>query len=78
MKLIIGEFEVEVKAKIRGVSKRNNVLDTLNLLNQMSIAFDEAAINYNRDGYHALSDECKRKGADIYNALEKAGAYKDL
>ena len=78
MKLNIGEFTVEVKAKNTAFSERNNLMDTISFLNKASIAFAKAAENYKVKGYNAISEDFEKMGDDIYAALKAAGAYKDL
>lgn len=78
MKLNIGEFTVDVKAKHTTFSERNNLMDTINFLNKASIAFAKAAAEYNSKGYIALSEDFDKMGNDIYAALKAAGAYKDI
>ena len=43
MKLLIGDFEVDIKAKVPQRNARNNLLDTMYFLNNLSIAFAEAS-----------------------------------
>lgn len=78
MKLTIGEFTVEVKAKNTALSERNNLMDTITFLNRASIACDRAAEVYDSKGYPALAEIYRKMGSDIYAALTAAGAYKDL
>ena len=78
MKLNIGEYTVEIKAKHTALSKRNNLMDTLNFLNRASMAFDRASEMYKAQGYNVISANFEKMGNDIYAALTAAGAYKDL
>ncbi len=78
MKLNIGEYTVEIKAKQTALSERNNLMDTITFLNRTSMAFDRAAEAYRAKGYNAISADFEKMGNDIYAALTAAGAYKDL
>lgn len=78
MKLIIGDFTAEVKAKNTRYSERNNVVDTVYLLNLMSIACGRAAQDYKEKGYEYMAADFDKMSNDIYAALKAAGAYKDI
>lgn len=76
MKLVIGDFEVEVKAKRKGTD-RNNVLDTMFFLNNASMAYTAAYLQFKSEGHPYMAEEFRKMGDDIYSMLDKAGAYKD-
>ena len=78
MKLIIGNFTVEVKAKNTRYSERNNVVDAISFLNMASIAFDRAADAYKAKGNVYVAADFEKMSNDIYAALKAAGAYKDI
>ena len=78
MKLMIGDFEVDIKAKVPQRNARNNLLDTMYFLNNLSIAFGEASAKYKIDGYPALAKEFNEASHQIYDTLEKIGAYKEI
>ena len=74
MKLMIGEFEVEIKAHTRW-SKRNNKYDVMSLLNEISLICDKASREARDNGCEALSKRYYSLGDDIYKALKENGAY---
>lgn len=78
MKLNIGNYTVEVKAKNTTFSERNNLMDTIAFLNTASIAFSRAAEVYKSKGHNAIAADFDKMGDDIYAALKAAGAYKDI
>lgn len=78
MKLNIGEFTVDVKAKNTKLSERNNLMDNISFLNKVSIACARAAECYESKGYPSLAADFEKMGDDIYAALKAAGAYKDI
>lgn len=78
MKLIIGEYEVEIKAKDTRFKSRFNLDDTMSLLNMLSIYASEARDHYNMNGYDGLANTANKYGRDIYTALKEKGAYKDV
>ena len=78
MKLIIGNFTVDVKAKNTIYSERNNAVDVISFLNMASIAFDRAADAYKAKGHVYVAADFEKMSNDIYAALKAAGAYKDL
>lgn len=78
MKLIIGDYEVEIKAKKIGLDERANKQATVNFLNETSIAYLEASRMYAIDGYTRLAPAAEKKSNDIYNKLSEMGFYKHL
>ena len=78
MKLVVGNFTVEVKAKNTVYSERNNVVDAFSFLNMASIAFDEAAEVYKANNRPFIAEDFEKMSNDIYAALKAAGAYKDI
>ena len=78
MKLIIGDFTVEVKAKNTRYSERNNVVDVISFLNMASIAFDRASDAYKAKGHVYTAADFEKMSNDIYAVLKAAGAYKDI
>lgn len=62
MKLNIGQFTVEVKAKDTVLSERNNVMDTITFLNRASMAFDRAVEVYKSKGYTAMAADFEKNG----------------
>lgn len=77
MKLMIGEYEVDIKVKDARFNERNNIVDTISFLNEMSLAFYKASEMYKRDTCEALAACANKKSDDIYKTLKKMGAYKD-
>ena len=78
MKLMIGDFEVDIKAKVPQRNARNNLLDTMYFLNNLSIAYAEASAKYKIDGYPVLAKKFNKASHQIYETLEKIGAYKEI
>lgn len=78
MKLTVGEFEIDIKAKDARFRDRNNLMDTINFLNMASIAFCKAADAYTEAGYKAIPAQYQQIGDDLYAALKAVGAYKDV
>ena len=78
MKLIIGEYEVEIKAKDTRFRSRYNLDDTMALLNALSIYASEARDHYRMNNYDGLANTADKYGKDIYTALKEKGAYKDV
>lgn len=78
MKLIIGDYEVDVKAKRRILSDKYSMMDTIDFLNKISIYCSLAGDKRKEQGYSALASECDTMGDDIYQTLKKAGAYKEV
>lgn len=76
MKLIIGEYEVEIKAKDTRFNSRCNLEDTMNLLNTLSIFASEARDHYNMNNYDGLAKKAGKYSVDIYTALNEKGCYK--
>lgn len=79
MKLRVGEYDIEIKAKHRYTSRgRNNISDAIGILNTFSLALSLAAKQYKAQGYNKLSDNMKNMADDIYESLDKVGAYRDI
>ena len=75
MKLTIGDYEVEIKAKSAYATKANKN-DTMNLLNELAIALSEAYLRDKELGLFGMANANKELHDDIYNFLDKNGAYK--
>ena len=78
MKLMIGEYEVEIKAKDTRFNSRCNLDDTMNLLNTLSIYASEARNYYRTTNADALAKMADTYGRDIYTALNEKGCYKNV
>ena len=79
MKLKVGDYEIEIKAKHKITGRgRNNIADTISILNELSLACDAAAKSYTASGYEYMGNSMKKMSNDIYEALIKVGAYRDI
>lgn len=74
MKLTIGEYEVEIKAK-NTWHERFNQEDTFNFLNELSIAFSEAGKWNQIQGYDSFTKNFETKDKDIYKFLSDKCIY---
>lgn len=77
MKIIVGEFEVEVKAKGIVSREKYNEKDTEFFLNELSVVYQDAATFEEGQGYQAHARNYNTKSMDIYKQLLKMGAYKE-
>lgn len=78
MKLTIGDYDVEIKAKKYG--DKFNKQDTLDFLNTLAIATAECAF-YHRDYFKqqdSIYDEFYNMSLEIHNFMEAKGAFKGL
>ena len=75
MKLVINDFEVEIKARRTWRSKRANSKDTMSFLNQVSIFCGDASKQYDFEGYEALSKNARVWSHEIYTYLNDNGLY---
>lgn len=76
MKLIIDDFEVEVKAKFEG-GERYNKEATLFFLNHLVVLAGEAKKGFEAEGAYALADSAQRAQKNIYEFCKDKGAYKE-
>ena len=77
MRLIIDDFEVEVKARL--VNKdRFSRKDTMRFLNKVSIWAGEASKQYDDNGLDSLAEWTQKASDQIYETLRKNGCYKNL
>ena len=76
MKIQIGEYEVNISAKYRR-NNRANKADTMSFLNELAIAYFEAAQHNNRLTCYAIGKEFKEKSDYITDVLRKNGLYDD-
>ena len=72
MKLTIGDYEVEIRAKRDAESK------TKDFLNQVSSAMWSAYLKNEEMGYQFLADVQRQMGNDIYDALDAKGYYNSV
>ena len=75
MKLIIDEYEVDIKVKHSKYGKKANKADTMDFLNTLSIFCTDSARLNRMLGTHSIADEAEQYGKDIYGYLEAKGAY---
>ena len=74
MKIYINNMEVEIKAKYVFESRYNKAA-TLAMLNQISIAYSEAAKMFEQNGAAALSKEYNETSDIIFDACSENGFY---
>lgn len=74
MKLRIGDYEVEVKAK-NAYSKRFNKKDTMAVLNLLAIYAAEASNRYEVINMNALQRMAKEVHNNIFQKLDSMGYY---
>ena len=77
MKLTIGNYEVEVKAKGCGAS-RMNAEDTQYFLNMIASDLYCAGRQRESEGYKALSGESYKMAEQIHDFLSDKGFYNDI
>ena len=77
MKLTVGDYEIEIKAKAKR-SSRANKEDASTVINDIAIYASEAAERYHQLGLFALEKEAHRFSSDARKALEQAGYYDNL
>ena len=76
MKLQIGNYEVEVKAKSIIKEKKNyNKEDTMYFLNSISVALDYAKECTKSKGYDGMANSYKEASDGIYEILDELGFY---
>ena len=77
MKLTIGNYEVEVKAKGYGASKMN-AEDTQYFLNMIASDLYCAGRQRESEGYKALAQDSYDRANEIHDALDAKGFYNDI
>ena len=75
MKLTIGEFELDVKAKGLSDKAKYNTEDAVFFLNTLLFAFDAASKFEGGQGYKGLEKQFDSYSWEIYNQLKAAGHY---
>ena len=75
MKLIIDDFEVEVKAKFEG-GERYNKEATLFFLNHLSMLASAARKHFESEGAYALADDAERVRSQLFKFCDDKGVYK--
>lgn len=69
--------EINITCKGLYNEKRANKDDLKSVLNEISIAYSEAA-KYNREhGYDPIADDYEKKANKLYRICKKLGAYGD-
>lgn len=78
MKVKVGNYDIDIKVKNTLFSDRNNLMDTISFLNEVSLAFGHAAEEFEASKRSAIAEDFNNKSNDIYQALKAVGAYKDI
>lgn len=78
MKVTIGEYEVEVKAKKTFFRDKFNKADTESFLLDCALAFMEASDFCKMQGRQTMAKDNLDKWRNIHDALEEAGYFKDI
>ena len=78
MKLTMGDYEVEIKAKNTKWNEKYNKDDTNRILLDMAIAFFEASEFCQMQGRQATAKDNAEKWRNIHDALDKVGYFKDI
>ncbi len=74
MKIVIGTFDVEIKARDRSrYAEEYNELDTESLLNEISIWANQSAEVDNNSPFFGV--RARQAGMDIYDFLRERGYY---
>ena len=74
-KLVIGEYEVSVTAVCKYIGVKS---DTLSFLNEMAVAFNDAALYNSEHGYKGLEKKYGEMGKQLYNYCKESGLYEGL
>lgn len=69
MRLTIGSYEVEIKAKFKG-DKRNSKEAVMYLLNNISLAYFDASQYYSKKGFTASAEMNEKKWRQIVDAID--------
>lgn len=69
MKLVIGDYTVDIEAKERYHEKANKE-DAMSFLAEIIIYLYEASAAYRRNGLNALAQKTEDFAADIYRCLD--------
>lgn len=72
MKLVVGDYEVEIKAK-RKFEEKNSKQSAMYFLNDISILCSEASAHYRELGLTALDNWAREMGKEIHNTLKENG-----
>ena len=74
MRVQLGEFEIEVKAK-HTTDKKFSKQKTLSFINELACAFNEAAKGYRYNGYTALAERADTFSDNAHDFCAENGAY---
>ena len=77
MKLTIGDYEVEIKAKWRG-AERMSKENTMYFLNMIASEMYAASRQRESEGYMALAEESTKMANEIHNLLDSKGFYDNI
>lgn len=77
MRVNVGVYEVEIKAKAYG-STRMNKEDTLYFLNMISGALFGDAENLRKKGYEHLAEDSAKKARELHGMLREIGFYDEI
>lgn len=77
MKLTIGDYEVEVKAR-HMCHDRTNAADAKAFLNHISSSFFQASLKSKELGWEWRAEDETKMAADIYDALDAKGYYDNV
>ena len=78
MKIKIGDYEVEIKAKGVYNKEKFNKQDTMSFLNELSIVYTDSSKFNMGQGYQALAKCYNESGKEIYETLVTLGLYENL
>lgn len=77
MKLTIGNYEVEIKAKGMFAEKMNKE-DTMYFLNKISSVCYQASLQSRAQGWEFRADDEQEMSTQIYEFLDNKGFYNDI
>ena len=75
MKITMCGYDVSISAKHSWQDKKSKRA-TLELLNYLSILFDEAAENYEKDGFEQGAKKANQYSDELYEICNNNGLYK--
>ena len=77
MRVVLDEHIVEIRAK-RCAEARFTKVNTMDVMNWMSVVFDKAAEKFDEDGRHALAQRAKEDADALYQKLNDYHYYDDV
>lgn len=78
MKITMGEYEIDIKAKQVRYHDRMNKADTLDFLNTVAVILGAAVEHYDKKGLFALKKYYYNMHSELHDQLDAAGLYDDL